>query len=236
MPGTPHGGFRAAVVLIAGPDPAYLGLLEYVLEAEGFDVKWADIESDLLRAAAQTEAAILLLDGTQAKGPVEEVRGRLATTAATSQLRVIILVDRPAKPPPCAGGDHVLYLSKASHPHEIITGLRRALKGERPNPQRETLSYADVDMHLDARRVRRAGRDIHLTPIEYRLLRHFLEHPEQALSREELARAAWPAEARVGDRTVDVHLGRLRRALGVEPPDELIRTIWSVGYALSAKA
>lgn len=235
MPGTPADGSRRAMVLIAGPDTAYLGLLQYVLEAEGFDVKQADIDSDLLHAAACTAAEILLLDGTLANDPMAGVRGRLNETAGTAQLPVIILADHDAMPPPGTGDHRILYLSKASRPHEIIAGVRRALQGERATPQHETLSYADVDMHLAAHQVRRAGRDIHLTPTEYRLLRHFLEHPERALSRDELARAAWPTKTGVGDRTVDVHMGRLRRALSVEPPDDLIRTIWSVGYALSAK-
>jgi two-component system, OmpR family, phosphate regulon response regulator PhoB len=74
---------------------------------------------------------------------------------------------------------------------------------------------------------------VHLSPIEFKLLRYFLERPEQVISREELHGAAWLDNVHVGPRTVDVHVGRLRKALRSDGKDDLIRTVRSVGYAIS---
>ena len=95
------------------------------------------------------------------------------------------------------------------------------------------LVYADVEMDLATYRVRRAGQEIHLSPIEFKLLHYMLSHPEQVITREELHRAAWRGNIHVGPRTVDVHVGRLRKALSSGGKACLIRTVRSVGYALS---
>lgn len=95
------------------------------------------------------------------------------------------------------------------------------------------LTYADIELDPDGYRVRRAGREIHLCPIEFRLLRHLLENPRQVFSRDDLIGAGWRKNVHVGPRTVDVHVGQLRRALGAKSEDDLIRTVRSVGYVLA---
>src|SRR3546814_19552880 len=82
-------------------------------------------------------------------------------------------------------------------------------------------------MDLITYRVRRGGRDIHLSPIEFKILRHLLQHPEQVSTREEMKNAAWQANVHVGRRTIDVHVGRLRKALLAVSDRELLRTVWS---------
>src|SRR3546814_19431886 len=88
-------------------------------------------------------------------------------------------------------------------------------------------------MELITERVRRGGRDIHLSPSEFKILRHLLQHPEQVSTREELKNAAWQGNVHVGRRTIDVQVGRLRKALLSASDRDLIRTARSVGYALS---
>ncbi|TVR96057.1 MAG: hypothetical protein EA406_12945 [Rhodospirillales bacterium] len=96
----------------------------------------------------------------------------------------------------------------------------------------ETLVFADVVMHPAAYRVFRAGREVALGPTEFRLLQLFLRQPRRGFSRREIVRAVWPAGTAIDDRTVDVHIARLRRALNGHGETNLIRTIRSVGYSL----
>jgi len=96
------------------------------------------------------------------------------------------------------------------------------------------IQYADIEMDLASYRVWRGGREIHLSPTEFKLLRRLLERPEQVVTRHDLRIAAWPRNIHVGPRTIDVHVGRLRRALSMGTETNLVRTIRSVGWALSS--
>ncbi|MGQ0676436.1 MAG: winged helix-turn-helix domain-containing protein, partial [Rhodospirillales bacterium] len=99
-----------------------------------------------------------------------------------------------------------------------------------------TLSHGGVSMELAAHRVRRNDRDVHLGPTEFRLLRHFLEHPGRVFSREQLLDAVWGRDVEVELRTVDVHIRRLRQALNAAGDADAIRTVRSAGYALAEEA
>jgi two-component system phosphate regulon response regulator PhoB len=98
------------------------------------------------------------------------------------------------------------------------------------------LSYAGLEMDTAAHRVRHEGRAIPLGPTEYRLLRHFLRHPEKVFSREQLLEGVWPQNEEIEMRTVDVHIRRLRGALSNAGAGDLIRTIRSEGYSLDSLA
>ena len=99
----------------------------------------------------------------------------------------------------------------------------------------EALAYSDIVMDLVAHRVTRAGKPIHLGPTEFRLLRHFMEHPGRVFSREQLLDAVWGKDVYVEARTVDVHIRRLRIALNGQQDADLIRTVRAAGYALDAQ-
>ena len=108
----------------------------------------------------------------------------------------------------------------------------RVLRRSRPSLESDQLAYADIDMDLAAHRVRRGGHPVKLGPTEYRLLRHLLERPGRVLSRQQLLEAVWPHSEEIELRTVDVHIRRLRVALG-EP--DIVRTVRSAGYSLDAE-
>src|SRR5690606_13160026 len=114
----------------------------------------------------------------------------------------------------------------------IVLALRQALRDDAARPAEDILSYAALHMDTGRYLVTRAGQEIHLTPVEFRLLRHLLAHAEHVLTREQLAQAGWPEKTDVGPRSVDVYVGRLRRALTAAQPRDLIRTVRSIGYAL----
>jgi two-component system phosphate regulon response regulator PhoB len=113
----------------------------------------------------------------------------------------------------------------------VSAPLLAAHGGPEDEVRPERLAYADIEMDLWRHRVRRAGVPVHLAPTEYRLLRHFLEHPERVFSRRQLLRAVWGLDAGIAERSVDVHVRRLRAALGT--PGR-IRTVRTAGYSLDA--
>ena len=124
------------------------------------------------------------------------------------------------------------YITKPFSPSELIARIRAVLRRTRPASETDTLSFEDLEMDLVAHKVRRNDRDIHLGPTEFRLLRHFLEHPGRVFSREQLLDRVWGPDVYVEPRTVDVHIRRLRKAINEEPELDLIRTVRSAGYAL----
>ena len=105
--------------------------------------------------------------------------------------------------------------------------MRPALAGER-------LDYAALEMDVASHRVRRGGVAVSLGPTEFRLLRHFMEHPGRVFSRGKLLDSVWPHDSDIELRTVDVHIRRLRKALNQSGKRDLIRTVRSAGYALDS--
>jgi two-component system phosphate regulon response regulator PhoB len=106
--------------------------------------------------------------------------------------------------------------------------LRRA----KPEREDETLKYQDLVMDLASHRVKRNGREVHLGPTEFRLLRHLLENQGRVFSREQLLDMVWGRDVYVEPRTVDVHIRRLRKAINNDKENDLIRTVRAAGYAL----
>jgi two-component system phosphate regulon response regulator PhoB len=152
------------------------------------------------------------------------------------QLPIIMLTARAEEEDRIRGLDSGAddYVTKPFSPSELVARVRALLRRSRPALSDDKLAYADVEMALDTFRVRRAGRQIHLGPTEFRLLRHFLEHPTRVYSREQLLDAVWGRDIYIESRTVDVHIRRLRKALNGPGEPDLIRTVRSAGYALES--
>ena len=117
---------------------------------------------------------------------------------------------------------------------ELIARIGAVLRRAAPTSAAQSLASGDVTMDLASYRVSRSGRSIHLGPTEYRLLRHFMEHPGRVLSRDHLLEAVWGRAVHIEQRTVDVHVRRLRQALNGDGEVDVIRTVRSAGYAFSA--
>jgi two-component system phosphate regulon response regulator PhoB len=111
----------------------------------------------------------------------------------------------------------------------VLRRIRPGLAGER-------LSYADLEMDVAAHKVRRDGKPIALGPTEFRLLKHFMEHPGRVFTRERLLDAVWSHDPDIELRTVDVHVRRLRKTLNEGGKPDLIRTVRSAGYSLDAES
>ncbi|UEM21203.1 phosphate regulon transcriptional regulator PhoB [Skermanella mucosa] len=225
------------LVLIVEDEADLVTLLKYNLDKEGFRTLSAgDGEEALLLAAEQTPN-IVLLDWMLPLMSGLEVCRQMRRNPKTRDIPIIMLTARGEEADKVrglnSGADD--YIAKPFSPTELVARMRAVLRRASPGLAEEMLRFNDVVMDLAAHRVRRQGRDIHLGPTEFRLLRHFMQHPGRVFSREQLLDLVWGHDVYVEPRTVDVHIRRLRKALNEENDNDLIRTVRSAGYALDVK-
>ena len=162
-----------------------------------------------------------------------ELCRRLRRKPATANLPIIMLTARGGEDDRLRGLETGAddYVTKPFSPKELVARATAVLRRVRPALTTQKLEYAGLVMDLAAFRVTRDGLPLHLGPTEFRLLRQFIENPVRVFSRQHLLENVWPHDEDIELRTVDVHIRRLRMALG-EP--EMIRTVRSVGYSLDA--
>jgi two-component system phosphate regulon response regulator PhoB len=190
---------------------------------------------EALMLAAERPPDIVILDWMIEGVSGLEVCRRLRRKAATANVPIIMLTARGEEADRVRGLETGAddYVTKPFSPKELVARAAAVLRRVRPALAAETLEYGGLEMDLTGHKVRRDGRPVSLGPTEYRLLRHLLENPGRVFSRQQLLEAVWPHSEDIELRTVDVHVRRLRRALG-EP--DLIRTVRSAGYALDSES
>lgn len=225
-------------ILIVEDEAPVVTLLRYNLEREGYDVAAATDGEEALVSVDENPPDLILLDWMLPEVSGIEIARRLRRGAKTKAIPIIMLTARSEEADTVrgleAGADD--YLTKPFSPAELVARVRALLRRARPALSDEVLACGDVTMDLAAHRVHRAGREVKLGPTEYRLLRHFMEHPGRVFSREQLLDAVWGRDVYVELRTVDVHIRRLRKALNDEADSDLIRTVRSAGYAMEPEA
>ncbi|WP_427791391.1 phosphate regulon transcriptional regulator PhoB [Brevundimonas diminuta] len=221
-------------ILVMEDEDALATLLQYNLEKEGYDVAVAaDGEEGMLQVEERTPD-LILLDWMLPKLSGIEVCRRIRGRAETRNLPIIMLTARGEETDRVRGLDTGAddYMTKPFSMTELTARIRAVLRRIRPGLADDRVNHADIIMDRVAHRVSRAGREVHLGPTEFRLLDHFLKHPGRVFSREQLLDAVWGSDVYVEARTVDVHVGRLRKALNVEGTVNPIRTVRSAGYSL----
>ena len=221
-------------ILVMEDEDALATLLQYNLEKEGYDVAVAaDGEEGMLQIDERTPD-LILLDWMLPKLSGIEVCRRVRGRAETRNLPIIMLTARGEETDRVRGLDTGAddYMTKPFSMTELTARIRAVLRRFRPGLADDRVNHADIIMDRVAHRVSRAGREVHLGPTEFRLLDHFLKHPGRVFSREQLLDAVWGSDVYVEARTVDVHVGRLRKALNVEGTVNPIRTVRSAGYSL----
>jgi two-component system, OmpR family, phosphate regulon response regulator PhoB len=227
------------LVLLVEDEADLVTLLRYNLEKEGFRTLTAGDGEEAMLLAEEQSLNLILLDWMLPLMSGIEVCRQLRRNPRTRDVPIIMLTARGEEADKVrglnAGADD--YVAKPFSPIELVARMRAVLRRSSPGMTEETLSFGDVVMDLAAHRVRRNGRDIHLGPTEFRLLRHFMQHPGRVFSREQLLDLVWGHDVYVELRTVDVHIRRLRKALNEEDgADDIIRTVRSAGYALDTKS
>jgi two-component system phosphate regulon response regulator PhoB len=223
-------------LLLVEDDRAIADLLVWHFEKEGFAVTRTGDGDEALILAREAPPDIVILDWMIEGVSGIEVCRRLRRRAETANVPIIMLTARGEE------GDRIRgletgaddYVTKPFSPRELVARVGAVLRRVRPALAGEQLSYADIEMDVAAHKVARSGKAVQLGPTEFRLLRHFLEHPCHVFSRERLLDAVWSHDPDIDLRTVDVHVRRLRKALNEGGRPDLIRTVRSAGYALDS--
>ena len=223
-------------VLVVEDEQALVELLRYNLEQAGYTVTVAMDGEEALATVRDEVPDLILLDWMLPLMSGIEVCRQLRRQTATANVPIILLTARGEEADRVRGLDAGAddYVSKPFSPAELVARIRAVLRRIRPALADEALSYSDLYMDLVGHRVTRGGKPLHLGPTEFRLLRHFMQHPGRVFSREQLLDAVWGKDVYVEVRTVDVHIRRLRLALNGEDLPDLIRTVRATGYALDA--
>ena len=223
-----------ATLLLVEDDPAIAELVTFHFERDGFAVRHCADGEEALLLAREKVPDVVLLDWMVPGLSGLEVCRQLRRIPATANVPIIMLTARGEEEDRVRGLETGAddYVAKPFSPRELVARVAAVLRRVRPALAGEQLAYADVEMDTVGHRVRRAGEAVPLGPTEFRLLRHFLEHPGWVFSRERLLDAVWGHDSEIEIRTVDVHIRRLRKALNAAGGADLIRTVRSAGYSL----
>ena len=220
-------------VLIVEDEAALVTMLRYNFESEGYRVSEAVDGEEAILLVIEEPPDLILLDWMLPSLSGIEVCRRIRRNESARDVPIIMLTARGEDSDRVRGLDSGAddYITKPFSPRELMARVRAVLRRSQPSDN-ERLVYGDIEMDLARHRVQRGGRDLHLGPTEYRLLRHFLESPGRVFSREQLLDAVWGRDVYVETRTVDVHIRRLRKTLNEGGLPDLIRTVRSAGYAI----
>ena len=221
-------------ILLVEDEPAQRAVLAYNLKSEGFDVIEAEDGEEALVMAQDSLPDLVLLDWMLPHVSGLEVCRRLKSGKATRALPVIMLSARSEELDKVRGLETGAddYMVKPYSVAELMARVRKELRRTRPASVGEELVFDDIVLDAGSHRVSRAQNEIKLGPTEFRLLAAFLENQGRVLSREQLLDRVWGRDIYVDTRTVDVHIGRLRKALMQYGGEDPLRTVRGAGYAL----
>ncbi len=221
-------------VLVVEDDVALCELLTWNLSAEGYDVRsTGDGEEALVMIREQAPDAIVL-DWMIEQIPGIEVCRQLRKDKETAQIPVIMVTARGEEEDMIrglkTGADD--YVTKPFSPRELMARIEALLRRSRPSLAGNVLSWGDIELDATSHRVRRGGEALHLGPTEFRLLRYFMERPNRVVSRQQILDGVWGMDSDIDERTVDVHIRRLRKAINRDGEADPIRTVRAAGYAM----
>jgi two-component system, OmpR family, phosphate regulon response regulator PhoB len=218
-------------VLLVEDEPSQREVLSYNLEAEGFRVLQAENGEEALLLVGEGAPDLILLDWMLPNVSGIEVCRRLKLRPETRGVPIIMLSARSEEVDRVRGLETGAddYIIKPYSVIELIARVRAALRRTRPATVGVVLEWSDIRLDPETHRVHRSGSEVRLGPTEFRLLSTFMEKPGRVWSREQLLDRVWGRDIYVDTRTVDVHIGRLRKALGGQ---DVLRTVRGAGYAL----
>ena len=225
-------------VLVVEDEDALATLLEYNFQKEGYEVGLAMDGEEALIMAAERTPDIILMDWMLPKLSGVEACRRLRRRDETRNTPVIMLTARGDETDRITGLDYGAddYMVKPFSIPELFARTRALLRRSSPSLLEDVIRQGDIEIDTKAFRVKCGDTHIHLGPTEFRLLDHFMRHPGRVFSREQLLDAVWGRDVYVEARTVDVHIGRLRKALKQNRTSDPIRTVRSAGYAFDIAA
>jgi two-component system phosphate regulon response regulator PhoB len=221
-------------ILVVEDEDALSTLLQYNLEKEGYDVALAVDGEEALMLVNERLPDLIVLDWMMPKISGIEVCRRLRSRSDSRNVPIVMLTARGEESDRIRGLDTGAddYVIKPFSMTELTARIRAVLRRIRPGLAEDRVNHGDIVMDRVAHRVKRGDREIHLGPTEFRLLDYLMQHPGRVFSREQLLDSVWGSDVYVEARTVDVHIGRLRKALNLTEEHDPIRTVRSAGYSL----
>lgn len=221
-------------VLVVEDEEAISLLLKYNLKAEGFDVTIVDDGDEVLAVAEEMAPDIILLDWMLPNVSGIEICRQLRAQDKTRAIPVIMLTARAEEEDRLRGFEKGAddYVTKPFSMKELVARIQAVLRRTNPVTAGNVIVFGDIFLDREVMRVTRAGKEIVLGPTEFRLLETLIKKPGRVYSREQLLDRVWGQDIYVEARTVDVHIGRLRKALNKGADVDPIRTVRSSGYAL----
>jgi two-component system, OmpR family, phosphate regulon response regulator PhoB len=227
----------AATILIVEDEEDVALLLRYNLEAEGFRVLGASSGDEAIEQIQQTVPDLILLDWMLPGLSGIELCRRWRSREETARVPIIMITARGEEAERvrglATGADD--YVVKPFSVPELVARVNALLRRSNPQLVTSVLKAGDLELDRTSHRVRRAGREVHLGPTEYRLLEYLMRHPGRVYSREQLLDGVWGNDVYVDERTVDVHVGRLRKAINRNRAADPIRTVRGAGYAFDER-
>ena len=222
------------LILIVEDEPPLVEMLKYNFESAGFRTSVATDGQEALFQAEELTPDLILLDWMLPEYSGIEICRKLRDRDATKSVPIIMLTARSEEDDRIlglnSGADD--YVVKPFSPKELVARVQATLRRSQPGFAEDKLVYADLTMDLDAHKVFRSEMPIHLGPTEYRLLQVFMRRPTRVFSREQLLDRVWGRDIYVEERTVDVHIRRLRKALNENDRPDIIRTVRGGGYSI----
>ncbi len=221
-------------VLIVEDEAAQREVLAYNLEAEGFRVTRAENGEEGLLCVAEDPPDVIVLDWMMPNLSGIEVCRRLKLRPDTRGIPIIMLSARSEEVDKVRGLETGAddYVVKPYSVSEMMARVRAQLRRVRPSTVGQLLTYDDIVLDAETHRVTRGDASLKLGPTEFRLLTTLMEKPGRVWSRDMLLDRVWGRDIYVDTRTVDVHVGRLRKALTQNGGDDPVRTVRGAGYAL----
>lgn len=224
-------------ILVVDDEQAIRDMVRLTLEKEGFNVIEAEDAVIAKEEIAKQTPDLILLDWMLPKSSGTEFAKYIRKDKMLKNVPIIMLTakaeeENRVKGFACGVDD---YVTKPFSPRELVARIRAICRRGMIEQPDDTISMGELNMNTVTHEVHIAGQAIRLNPIEYRLLHFFLTHKDRVYSREQLLHYIWSANTDVDDRTVDVHILRLRRALSINDHDRLIQTVHGVGYKLNSK-
>ena len=224
----------SARILVVEDEEALTTLLRYNLDAEGYEVETVGRGDDADTRLKERVPDLIVLDWMLPGLSGIELCRRLRARSQTRQMPIIMLTARGEESERIrglnTGADD--YIVKPFSVPELLARVAALLRRASPEKITGVLEFGDVRVDREKRRVLRAGRTIELGPTEYRMLEFLMERPGRVFSREQLLDAVWGRNKFIDERTVDVHIGRLRKALIAGGESDPIRTVRGAGYSL----
>jgi two-component system phosphate regulon response regulator PhoB len=225
-------------ILVVEDEEALAQLLHYNLDKEGYRVAIANDGEEAMIQADEETPDLVVLDWMLPRLSGIEVCRRLRSGRKTRNVPIIMLTARGEETDRVRGLDTGAddYIVKPVSMSELAARVRAVLRRVRPGLAEDIVRHGDILLDRVAHRVKRGEREVHLGPTEFRLLDHLMRNPRRVFSREQLLDTVWGADIYVEARTVDVHVGRLRKALMAGGEADPVRTVRSAGYSMDMEA